>query len=142
MNLRLFFDGNVNALTAQQVKDIEDFITPIQYVTIATLNSETGVRLSVLSSLPGQKVNELYFITDLISQKAKNILANPGAEISYSTEMQGLVIFKGKVDILTDTETKKAKFMPWVNEFFPKGVEDENYCVLKLNVESIRAQLF
>lgn len=142
MNFKLLYMGNIAGLNGEQIKDIEAFVDAASYVSIGTFNAQTGVRLSALSNIPGQKAGELYFITDLKSDKAKNIQANPNIEIMYTTDSSGIVIFSGKAEILTDTAIKQAKFQPWVNEFFPKGVDDENYCVLRFTPESIRAQLF
>lgn len=142
MNLKLFYDGGINGLTSEQIKNVEEFITPIPYISMATNNPQTGARLSALSNLPNQKATELYFITDLSSIKAKNMLSNSSVEIMYATNEQGLVVFIGKVEILRDMETKKAKYQPWVDEFFAKGINDENLCVIKFSTQAIRAMIF
>lgn len=140
MNLKLFYMGDMNNMPAENIKDAEHFISNREYTIIATNNVNTGVRLSALSNLPGQTVKELYFATDVNSQKIKNIWDNPSCEVMF-TDGNGQIMLSGKAEILTDAESKKAKWNDNMLCHFPDGAEDSTFCVVRFKTSSVRAMI-
>ncbi|WP_029901976.1 pyridoxamine 5'-phosphate oxidase family protein [Prevotella sp. 10(H)] len=140
MEMKLFYTGEVNAMAANDVRLAEEFIQGCEYTVIATNNKQTGARLSTVSNLPAQTMNALYFATDTESQKVKNIEENPSCEILY-TDGNGQVILTGKVKVLIDLETKRAKWQDWMIHHCPEGVESEGLCILKFETSAVKAML-
>ena len=134
--MKLCYDGVTSGLTEQNTRDIEELVNSCPFAVMATNNKETGARVSALNNLPGQSVNEYYFATNLSSQKVKNIKEDATCEIMITNGM-GQIIMGGKVEIRTDTETKKAKWQPWMPAHF-KGAEAEDYCILKFTPSTLR----
>lgn len=140
MELTVFHVGEISGMKADDMKDVEEFVSACPYVIIATNNKDTGARLSALAPLPGSSMEGIYFATDAKSQKVVNLLHNPDCEIIF-TDGQSQVIYSGKGEVFTDMETKKAKWMDWMIDYFPDGVEGETMCVLKFVPSSARIML-
>jgi len=140
MDLKLFYMGDSSGMNEEQRKTALDFIVSREYITFATDNKETGPRLSALNNLPGQKITELYFGTDVNSQKVKNLWDNPVCEIMY-TDGCSQIMLSGKATVVNDPEIKKEKWQPEMIEHFTDGPEGEVYCVIKFEPFGVRAMI-
>ncbi len=132
--------GKPTGMKAQEVKDAEAFIQKIDYVVIGTNNTETGVRLSALNNLPGQRIDELYFATDSNSQKVLNIRNNPKIEVMM-TDGNGQIMLSGNGEVISDLQIKRIKWQPYMVEHFKGGIEDNEWCLVKLTTFAVRAML-
>jgi len=139
MNFKLFYVGEAKSMQPEDIKTAEEFIAGQNHAVIATGNNEAGARVSGLSHLPGQSMQELCFATDSNSEKVKNLTNNPMCEILY-TDGNGQVILSGKMEVFTDAETKKSKWMEHMIHHFPEG-PDGTFCVLKFKPVSVRAMI-
>lgn len=139
MNFKLFYIGEAKNMSAEDTKTAEAFIVRQNHTVIGTCNKEQGARVSGLAHLPEPNLQEIYFATDSDSQKVKNIQENPMCELMY-IEGCNQVILAGEVEILTDPETKKAKWMDYMIQHFPNGADD-TFCVLKFKTLAVRAMI-
>jgi len=140
MEFYLFYVGEVGNMGTEDVKKAEGFISTCGHAVIATNNNETGARLSALANLPEQTIKELWFATDSNSQKIMNLRNNPRMEAMY-TDGEGQVMLAGNAVVITDLATKKAKWQPWMAEYFTDGVEGETLCLVRFTPSSIRAMV-
>jgi len=141
MELKLFYVGDVLEMSEEQVNVAMDFITGLVYGVVATNNPETGARLSALNNLQGQKMDKLHFGTDSNSQKAKNLQADPRMEVMYTDGNGGQIMLSGKVEFVTDLETKKALWEDWMNEYSPEGPKGDGMCFICFKPETVRAMI-
>lgn len=86
-------------------------------------------------------LNEFYFSTNTSSMRVKQYLENPNACIYFYHK--GLikytgVMLKGKMEVLTDQETKNMIWRKGDTIFYKKGVTDPDYCVLRFTTISGR----
>lgn len=86
-------------------------------------------------------LKEFYFSTNTSSMRVAQYRKNPKASIYFYHK--GLikyvgVMLKGKMEVLTDQETKNAIWKRGDTMFYKKGVTDPDYCVLKFTAESGR----
>lgn len=139
MNFKLFYIGEAKNMSAEEKRTAEEFIEGKGHAVIATSSKDAEARVSGLSHLPGQSMEELCFATDSNSQKVKNMTENPMCEILY-TDGNGQVILSGKMEVFTDPETKKAKWMDYMIQHFPDG-PDGTFCVLKFKPMAVRAMI-
>lgn len=84
-------------------------------------------------------LKEFYFSTNTSSTKVQQYLNNPHASIYFYHK--GLIKYvgvrlKGKMEVLTDQETKNMIWRPGDKMFYKKGVTDPDYCVLKFTAVS------
>lgn len=86
-------------------------------------------------------LKEFYFSTNTSSARVKQYQSNPNASIYFYRK--GLikyvgVMLKGKMEVLTDQETKNMLWKKGDTIFYKNGVTDPDYCVLKFTAESGR----
>ena len=86
-------------------------------------------------------LKEFYFSTNTSSMRVKQFRDNPSASIYFYHK--GLikytgVMLKGKMEVLTDQETKDMIWQRGDTIFYKKGVTDPDYCVLKFTAKSGR----
>ena len=76
-----------------------------------------------------------YLSTNTSSSKIPALLQNPKASLYYCDpgHFQG-VLFVGDIEVCTDAETKAFLWRDGFEKYYPKGVTDPDYCVLKLAV--------
>ena len=77
-----------------------------------------------------------YLSTNTSSGKISALLANPKASLYYCDpdHYQG-ALFVGDIEVCTDMETKSFLWREGFEMYYPKGVTDADYCVLKLTVK-------
>lgn len=86
-------------------------------------------------------LKEFYFSTNTSSMRVKQYINNPNASIYFYHK--GLiryvgVMLKGKMEVLTDPESKQMIWKKGDSMYYKKGVTDPDYCVLKFTAESGR----
>lgn len=140
MNFKLFYVGEANGMSAEEIKIAEEFIAARDHAVIGTSCKEKGARVSGFSHLPGQSLQEFYFATESNSQKVKNISENPLCELMY-TDGNGQVILTGNAEVLTDAGTKKSKWMDHMIHHFPEGPEGDLFCIVRFKPVGVRAML-
>ena len=74
----------------------------------------------------------IYFTTNTFSLRVAHYQVNPKACIYFCDDkgFQGMML-RGTMEILTDEKTKKMIWRDGDTEYYPGGVTDPNYCVLK-----------
>ena len=73
-----------------------------------------------------------YFSTNTSSLRVKQFKQNPKACIYFCDKRfyRGVVL-KGLIEVLEDSESKEMLWLPGDTKYYPKGVNDPDYCVLK-----------
>ena len=124
------------------ISEIEKFIKKQKVAFISSVD-EDGFP-NVKAMLRPRKINGLkqfYFSTNTSSIRVKQYLNNPSASIYFYHK--GLikytgVMLKGKMEVLTDQETKDMIWRKGDTIFYKSGVTDPDYCVLRFNAENGR----
>ena len=86
-------------------------------------------------------LEEFYFSTNASSMRTLQYQNNPNASIYFYHK--GLfkyvgIMFKGKMEVLTDQDIKNEIWQKGDFIYYSKGVTDPDYCVLKFTVMSAR----
>ena len=125
-----------------ELKKIEKFIKKQKVSFICSVDSDNYPNVKAM--LKPRKINglnEFYFSTNTSSMRVKQYLDNPNACIYFYHK--GLikyvgVMLKGKMEVLTDQESKNMIWKRFDKMFYKKGVTDPDYCVLKFTAETGR----
>ena len=85
--------------------------------------------------LEHDQIGTQYFSTNTSSGKVAALRNNPKASVYYCApnQFQG-ALFVGDMEICTDAATKAFLWREGFEQYYPKGVTDPDYCVLKLTV--------
>ncbi len=76
---------------------------------------------------------EIYISTNTSSSKTEHIMRNPKICVYYCTpeDFKG-VMFGGEGDIIGDMNIKKKIWLDWWTKYYPKGLMDPDYTLLRL----------
>jgi general stress protein 26 len=77
-------------------------------------------------------IKVFYFTTNTFSLRVAHYKANPKASI-YFCDAEGFkaMMLRGTMEVLTDAKSKEMVWRDGDTEYYPGGVTDPNYCVLK-----------
>jgi len=89
--------------------------------------------------LPPRKrmgLKTFYFTTNTSSMRVRQYRANSKACIYFFDKrfFKG-VMLKGEMEVLTDAKTKQMIWLEGDTMYYPKGVTDPDYCVLKFTAQ-------
>lgn len=92
--------------------------------------------------LPPRKrigIKEIYFTTNTSSMRVKQYLENPKASVYFFDKrfFRG-VMLKGTMEVLTDAASKEEIWREGDDMYYPEGVTDPDYCVLKFTAQNGR----
>lgn len=82
------------------------------------------------------QIQRQYLSTNTSSGKIAALLKNPKAALYYCdpANFQG-VLFAGDIEVCTDSPTRELLWRDGFEKYYPQGVTDPDYCVLKLTVK-------
>jgi len=120
--------------------------------TIGNLIDKAGV--SIISSvdedgfpnskamLPPRKregVKQIFFTTNTSSMRVRQYLNNPKACVYFFDKrfFRG-VMLRGTMEVLHDSASKEMIWNPGDEMYYPKGVTDPDYCVLRFTAQNGR----
>ncbi len=87
---------------------------------------------AMLSPRVRDGIKVFYFTTNTFSLRVAHYKANPKACIYFCDSKNFIgVMLRGTMEVLTDAASKKMIWRDGDTEYYPGGVTDPNYCVLK-----------
>lgn len=122
------------------VKTIGGIIDKSGTAMIGSVDGEGFPNMKAM--LPPRKregISEFYFTTNTSSMRVKQYLENPKASIYfYDKRFYRGVMLKGTMEVLTDSKSKEEIWKEGDEIYYPLGVTDSDYCVLKFTAQSGR----
>jgi general stress protein 26 len=81
----------------------------------------------------------IYISTNTSSSKVEHIKNNPKINIYYydPENIKG-VMFGGEVEIINDLDVKRKIWLDWWDRYYPEGLRDPDYTLLRLNPKTAR----
>jgi len=84
-------------------------------------------------------IKEIWFSTNTSSMRVAQYRENPKASVYfYDKRFYRGVMLKGTMEVLEDSMSKEAIWESGDTMYYPKGVTDPDYCVLKFTAQSGR----
>ncbi len=124
------------------LRKIERFVAHRRVAFIASVDGAGFPNLKAM--LPPRKTEGLhtfYFSTNTSSMRVRQYRENPRACIYFYCKVpfkyQGVMLI-GTMEVLEDDVTKRAMWQPGDKIYYPKGVTDPDYCILKFTAVSGR----
>ncbi len=104
-------------------------------ITRAMFNLRNKEKFAVFTNFFNglDNIFEIYFSTNTSSSKTEHIKNNPKISVYYcdTDDFKG-VMFGGEVEIIDDLKLKKEIWEDWWTQYYPKGVDDPDYTLLRL----------
>ena len=123
-------------------KEIEQFISRQKVSFVCSVDHDGFPNIkAMLKPRKRNGLREFWFSTNTSSMRVRQYRENPKASIYFYHK--GLiryegVMLKGKMEVVTDQETKNMIWRKGDTIFYKKGVTDPDYCVLKFTAEAGR----
>ncbi len=105
---------------------------------VASVNEEGFPQIKCMLVLEHDSAKVQWFSTNLSSKRARQFQINPKASVYYCDEPQFKgALFTGAIEVLTDRDAKAFLWRDGFEMYYPKGVEDDDYCVLKFTADTV-----
>ncbi len=118
-----------------------EFIKSQKTAFIASVDSDGFPNVKAMLAPRKIENNCFYFTTNTSSLRVSQYLENEKASIYFYKRgrfsYEGIMLV-GKMEVLTDEETKKEIWRTGDTMFYKKGVTDPDYCVLKFTAQKGR----
>jgi general stress protein 26 len=105
---------------------------------IASISEEGYPLTKAMLVLESDSMLTHYFSTNTSSKRVGQYLKNSKASVYYCNEaaFHG-ALFTGTMEVCTDQETKTFLWRDGFECYYPKGVGDDDYCVLKFTADTV-----
>jgi general stress protein 26 len=121
------------------------YLTTIDYegypITRAMFNLRNKEQFPEFSQFFAKQDNEfmIYISTNTSSSKVEHIKKNPKIAVYFCDpeDFKG-IMFGGQAEIVDDPKIKQKIWLDWWTRYYPEGLEDPDYTLLKLNPKSAR----
>jgi len=125
----------MNDLIRTEIKELRN-ISKTAFV--ASVNEAAFPQVKCMFVLEHDSLETQYFSTNTSSHRAKQFMKNPNASVYYcNTDAFQGALFTGTMEICTDHETKQFLWRDGFEIYYPKGVDDDDYCVLKFTADTV-----
>ncbi|HOM02626.1 MAG TPA: pyridoxamine 5'-phosphate oxidase family protein [Acetivibrio sp.] len=123
-------------MTNELKKEAYELVQNAKIAYVSSVNSDGFPTIKAMLALHHDGMTTHYFSTHLTSRRAAQFKQNPKASIYFcdDVEFKGLML-TGTVEVCTDRYHKELLWREGFEMYYPKGVEDDNYCVLKFTAE-------
>lgn len=115
-------------------KHLFDFIQKQKTAFVASVDDEGFPNLKAMYTPRKIEGNCFYFSTNTSSLRSQQYLINPKASIYFyhrgRFQYEGIMLV-GTMEVLLDPAIKKEIWQPGDTMYYPGGVTDPDYCVLK-----------
>ena len=123
------------------VKDLIATMADTLPITYISSVDEEGFPCTkaMLSPRVREGIRVFYFTTNTFSLRVAHYKANPKASVYWCDEtgFKGMML-RGTMEVLTDAASKEMIWREGDTEYYPGGVTDPNYCVLKFTATNGR----
>ncbi len=120
--------------------EIRELRENAQVAYIASVNEDGFPQIKGMLCFEHESMKIHYFSTNTSSKRVAQFLKNPKASVYYVDDTKDQykgALFTGTMEVCTDHETKAFLWRDGCEIYYPKGVDDEDYCVYKFTAETV-----
>ncbi|MFX0018528.1 MAG: pyridoxamine 5'-phosphate oxidase family protein [Promethearchaeota archaeon] len=140
---------DINQVKKESLKLMEEskaaYLTTIDHngapITRAMLNLRNKEQFPEFSSFFKKQENKflIYISTNTSSSKITHIEKNPSINVYFCDpdDFKG-VMLGGKAEVIGDKKLKHEIWLDWWTRYYPEGVEDPDYTLLRLKPKNLR----
>ncbi|MCL2080465.1 MAG: pyridoxamine 5'-phosphate oxidase family protein [Oscillospiraceae bacterium] len=109
-----------------------------KFAYVGSVSEEGFPQIKCMFTIKSDDTQTHYFSTNTSSKRVAQFLSNPKASVYYCNELMFKgAMFTGTMEVCKDRETKERFWNKGDEKYYPKGVDDEDYCILKFTAESV-----
>lgn len=118
-------------------KEIPNLRKKSSFAYLASIDNNDFPVMRTMLVLETESCRTQYFSTNTSSRKVKHFKNYPQASVYYSDNERFMsVLFKGTIEVCNDLESRKLLWREGFERYYPKGIEDPDYSVLKFTTNS------
>lgn len=116
---------------------LKSLVEDIKFCMLTTADDDGTLRSRPLQTAGVDDDCTLWFFTSRTSPKVMEAQADAGrVNVSYANPGKSdFVSISGRATIVDDREKMRALYTKWVEVFFPKGLDDPDLVLLRVDVE-------
>lgn len=119
-------------------RNIEELRKNSKVAYVGSVNGEGFPQVKAMFVAENDKLKTQLFSTNTSSKRAAQFLNEPKACVYYCDEKNFIgVLFTGRIEVCTDHDTKASIWHEGDEMYYPKGVDDEDYCVYRFTAETV-----
>ena len=111
-----------------------------QVAYVGSVNGEGFPQIKGMLVLEHESMKTHYFSTNTSSRRVAQFRANPKACVYYCDDTKDKykgALFTGTIEVCTDRATKEFLWREGFEMYYPKGIDDEDYCVYRFTAETV-----
>lgn len=118
-----------------QVKKLKELIEDIKIAMLTTNHDDGRLRSRPMMVIEMDDAGSIWFFTNRNGEKSESITENCDVNLSYSNpEKETFVSVSGEARFVDDRTKIKELWSPAIKPWFPKGVDDPNLILLKVEI--------
>jgi general stress protein 26 len=106
----------------------------VAYVSV--VDSEGYPSVATRSNIKPDGISSCYFSTGTNDNMAIRIKGNNKGGVCFRKDGDNVSLV-GEFEIIDDMETNRDLWVDWFIDYFPEGVEDPNYCIVRFKTKRI-----
>ena len=116
---------------------LKEMIEDIKFCMLTTADDDGTLRSRPLSTAAVDDDGTLWFFTSQSSPKVSEAQADAGhVNVSYANPGKtDFVSISGRATLVRDREKMRALYTKWIDVFFPKGLDDPDLALLRVEIE-------
>lgn len=107
---------------------------------VGSVNENGFPQIKGMLVLEHESMKTHYFSTNTSSKRVKQFINDPKACVYYVDDTKDKykgALFTGTIEVCTDHKTKAFLWRNGFEMYYPKGIDDEDYCVYKFTAETV-----
>jgi general stress protein 26 len=131
------YERNKYPMDEQMIKKINKLIATTKNIIVCSVDEQGYPNSKAMFKVVHEGLKTFYLSTNTSSMRVGQYLKNPKACLYFYSRIKihGLMLV-GEIEVLTDNETKRRFWRPFWKIYYPKGVTDPDYCILKFTAKS------
>lgn len=122
--------------TPEAIRKLGDMLQDIHVAMLTTALPDGTLRSRPMAAQTTRFEGDLWFFTRGSSAKVEELERNPHVNVSYVSPFgERYVSVSGRVSLVTDRTWTKKLWRPSLKLWFPKGDEDPDLALLRVQVE-------
>lgn len=128
---------NTTTEQAEGIKKLGALIKDIKMAMLTTVEDDGTIRSRPMATQKAEFDGTLWFFTSLNTPKIDDIQHERNVNVSYAEPSDNrYVSVSGKAFVVRDRQKIEELWNPFLKAWFPKGQDDPELTLLKINVES------
>ena len=120
----------------QNMQKLADLIAEASIAMLTTAEADGTLRSRPLATLEMDSEGKLWFFTAMSSGKVGEIDQHRKVNLSYvNLDKQDYVSVSGHARLFRDAEKMRELWTPWVEPWFPEGLDDPDLGLLEVTVD-------